>query len=206
MSASGHAADVRARRELGSAIGQQQKCGHVRVTLRVAPELLSGRGQMTIQDLGSMGEFVAAIATVATIIYLAVQIRQNSKAVRAQVRQSIAEQQFSGLMSWASDPILRDAILAAREGKALTAEQDQSIFSLNYANLRMWENFHTQMLLGNMSGEEWDNQKSAMRPSVNMLGLRSTWSQIEDHFNERFWIEVAEILRSVEVEQADAVE
>ena len=34
---------------------------------------------MTIQDLGSIGELVGAVATVATLIYLAVQIRQNSK-------------------------------------------------------------------------------------------------------------------------------
>lgn len=33
---------------------------------------------MTIQDLGSIGELIAAIATVATLAYLAVQIRQNT--------------------------------------------------------------------------------------------------------------------------------
>jgi len=37
---------------------------------------------MTIQDLGSIGEFVAAIATVVTLAYLAVQIRQNTKEAR----------------------------------------------------------------------------------------------------------------------------
>ena len=34
---------------------------------------------MSIQDLGALGELVAAIATVATLLYLAVQIRQNSR-------------------------------------------------------------------------------------------------------------------------------
>ena len=38
---------------------------------------------MTIQDLGSIGERLAAVATLATLFYLAVQIRQNTKAVRA---------------------------------------------------------------------------------------------------------------------------
>ena len=37
---------------------------------------------MTLQDLGSIGEFVAAIATVATLAYLAAQIRQNTKQAR----------------------------------------------------------------------------------------------------------------------------
>jgi hypothetical protein len=33
---------------------------------------------MTIEDLGNLGEMIAAIATVATLIYLAQQIRKNS--------------------------------------------------------------------------------------------------------------------------------
>ena len=37
---------------------------------------------MTIQDLGSIGELVGAIATVATLAYLAVQIRHNTRASR----------------------------------------------------------------------------------------------------------------------------
>ena len=45
---------------------------------------------MTIQDLGSIGELVAAIATVATLAYLAIQIRQNTKSVRAGSRLDIA--------------------------------------------------------------------------------------------------------------------
>ena len=36
---------------------------------------------MTIQDLGSVGELIAAVATVATLVYLAVQIRQNTRAL-----------------------------------------------------------------------------------------------------------------------------
>ena len=37
---------------------------------------------MSIQELGSIGEFIAAIATVVTLLYLAIQIRQNTRAVR----------------------------------------------------------------------------------------------------------------------------
>jgi hypothetical protein len=43
---------------------------------------------MTIQDLGSIGELLAAIATIATLFYLAVQIRQNTRTVEAGAFQS----------------------------------------------------------------------------------------------------------------------
>ena len=41
---------------------------------------------MTIQELGSLGELVAAIATLATLIYLALQIGANTTAVRGHDR------------------------------------------------------------------------------------------------------------------------
>ncbi len=45
---------------------------------------------MTIQELGSIGEFVAAIATIATLAYLAIQIRAGARAsvVEAKLQQS----------------------------------------------------------------------------------------------------------------------
>ena len=36
---------------------------------------------MTIEDLGNIGELIAAIATLITLAYLAMQIRQNTKSV-----------------------------------------------------------------------------------------------------------------------------
>ncbi len=44
---------------------------------------------MNIQDFGSIGELVAAVATLATLIYLAQQIRQNTRAVRGTTMDSI---------------------------------------------------------------------------------------------------------------------
>ncbi len=44
---------------------------------------------MNVQDLGSIGELVAAIATVATLAYLALQIRQNTKTIRATNYESV---------------------------------------------------------------------------------------------------------------------
>ena len=38
---------------------------------------------MPIQDLGRIGELIAAIATLGTLVYPAIQINTNTKAVRA---------------------------------------------------------------------------------------------------------------------------
>ncbi len=38
---------------------------------------------MTLEELGNLGEFIGGIAVVATLIYVAVQIRQNNSLIRA---------------------------------------------------------------------------------------------------------------------------
>jgi len=40
---------------------------------------------MTIAELGSVGEFIGSIAVLITLIYLAIQVRQNTRHVQAQM-------------------------------------------------------------------------------------------------------------------------
>ena len=40
---------------------------------------------MTIQDLGALGELLGSVAVLATLIYLALQTRQNAMAISAQL-------------------------------------------------------------------------------------------------------------------------
>ena len=42
---------------------------------------------MTVQDLGSLGELIAAVATVTTLVYLAIQLKQNTRELRSQTFQ-----------------------------------------------------------------------------------------------------------------------
>jgi hypothetical protein len=42
---------------------------------------------MSLQDLGNLGEFIGAIGVVVSLIYLAAQIRHNTRAIRASAQQ-----------------------------------------------------------------------------------------------------------------------
>ena len=57
------------------------------------PRLQSYEGRtLTIAELGALGEFIGSIAVLITLIYLAVQIRQNSRNVQSQTINSQATQ------------------------------------------------------------------------------------------------------------------
>ena len=76
---------------------------------------------MTIQDLGSLGELMAAIATVATLVYLAIQLKQNTRALRSQTFQ-----QSSMDMSLTANAISSDGELGKIVVKASDSLDDLS--------------------------------------------------------------------------------
>ena len=58
---------------------------------------------MNLEDLGNLGEFLAAIGVIVSLIYLALQIRQNTKSVRASTSRETARD-IAGL----SEMVARD--------------------------------------------------------------------------------------------------
>ena len=60
-------------------------------------------GVSTFQELGSLGEFIAAIATLITLVYLAFQIRQNTKISRAKLTKDLFLASRSALLEIARD-------------------------------------------------------------------------------------------------------
>ena len=80
---------------------------------------------MTLQDLGSLGEFVAAFATLATLVYLAAQTRQGRRSASAQAPQWISD----GCRSWISapreDPELGDLVIRALQNWSELSPVDQ---------------------------------------------------------------------------------
>ena len=55
---------------------------------------------MTLSDLGSIGELIGGVAVVVSLIYVALQIRQNTRAIRASSHQS-------ALGGWSSSSAIR---------------------------------------------------------------------------------------------------
>jgi len=79
---------------------------------------------MTIFELGALGEFVGAILLFVSIIYVGMQIRQNTDATRAQIHQSRSDQaQQFFLNICGSDQLLELSHKISHEG-----EFDRSVF------------------------------------------------------------------------------
>jgi hypothetical protein len=111
----------------------------------------------------------ANVAVVASIVFLALQLNQNSRMVQTQTRNAITESildfQFNAEMSG-----LRDiALKGNNDPSSLTREEAGKVLQLYVSNLRLWENIHYQYRNGVFDEDEFN----AERNSWKNLGART---------------------------------
>ena len=106
---------------------------------------------MTIEQLGNIGEFVAAIATVITLIYLAFQLRQNTRALKATAFQGVVSEMGKNV-----EPLMNSAEMAeiivksTAEPESLTPVERLRLKALYVSTYRRLESVYVQYTLGTM--------------------------------------------------------
>ena len=97
---------------------------------------------MTLQDLGNLGEFVGAIAVVITLVYVALQIRQNTAhlsqnttAVRLSALEANVESGTRVREIMISNPELADLYLKGLEGYSQLNRPERLRFGMYLDNL-----------------------------------------------------------------------
>ena len=119
---------------------------------------------MTLEDLGNIGDFVGGIGVVATLVYLVLQIRQNTRELEhnsEQVRAS-AELETARLMAdWhavgASSPDLVRiwGVHMARGASALTSGERGRLVWFVAQYITIVEGLYRQHRRGFLSADSW---------------------------------------------------
>ena len=131
---------------------------------------------MSLQDLGSIGEFVAAIATIVTLVYLALQIRQNSESVRMQAEIGVSEQ----IANWAG-AVARDPRLSRIWDKAAATpdeldDEERSAFVWLVAELFfLYEGQWNLYRKGHISGTAWGAKVGALIGLISNPIIEKWW-------------------------------
>ena len=154
---------------------------------------------MTLSDLGNLGQLISAIAVVVSLIYLAVQIRQNSEIARATMRLSLVQHQISYLSLRSTDPMIRTAFRKASAHEQLDEDEAFALLFHATVGIRLWEGLHSQRQHGMLSEEDWVTVRHVM--SVNFR-LPIYWQALErlgsQGVNPKFLVEVNQIVQQVQ--------
>lgn len=133
---------------------------------------------MTIQDLGNLGEFIAAIATLGTLAYLAAQIRQNTRFIRASSFQASSRDTFDIIDQVALDPELNRIYFAGTRDYASLSPEDRRRFGTYMSSmLGRWENLVFQGEQGVLDPMEFSFFYENLRVAFSQPGTQQWWAK-----------------------------
>jgi hypothetical protein len=141
---------------------------------------------VTIQDLGSLGELIAAIATVATLIYLAIQIQTSNRLARAEASRTPNSDLNSINSAFAVHLEWRVAMRKVLTGSIRTdLEPDDRLlldmYLISLTNLQ--EQLAREIRAGILRPEEMDFGRAGLFRSTY---YKTSWSLYRDYLTEVF--------------------
>ncbi len=149
---------------------------------------------MTIQDWGAIGEILGAIATIATLIYLAMQIRQNTRALQAASVDSTIQAANDIRANLFLDPEITNIYRKGLQDVEALDETDRERFRLIMTNAlwAFWNTYSQSQLGGRQS---WGSQRSIIRRFLSQPGGVWFWHNYRTEFESEFQLEIDSILK-----------
>ncbi len=132
---------------------------------------------MTLQDLGGIGEFIGGIAVVISLVYLAVQIRQNTKSVRTATYQAILDSSRSDTELLLVHPHLERVYRVGRRNPEKLNDDERPLFRMLVAQLLLSsESLFLQHQQGAIDSDYWQRRQQTLRGLLSQPGVRQWWA------------------------------
>lgn len=157
-------------------------------------------------DLEKFVALVANIGVIAGIVFLAIQIRQNTDALQAQTRSSITDNAVTYLGWVATNPQLADirARVVNGGGESLSDAEKMQFGNFVVAEMRIWENTFYQHERGLFTEPEYLARRntwiSRLTEGPASAFYRDYWATRADRFSPTFRQEIDKILSDERVQ------
>jgi len=129
-----------------------------------------------IENLGNIGDFIGGIGVVITLVYLASQIRQNTRSLRLSSIQQVMGTSVSVLNDAASGPL--PAVFAKLETGQRTSDEEYAQLVLYVYSMltAQWQLFH-QYKNGMIDQEIYDAYMVRMKMLLRTPVSRDVWQK-----------------------------
>ena len=141
---------------------------------------------MNIQDLGSIGELVAALATLLTLGYLAIQLKQNTSALKSQTFQQSSMDMSLTANSVSSDGELAKIIIKAENGiDSLSSDEKLRFHYWMLVAVRRFEAIYIQALYGSKEKDRIEGFETSILSLLSNVG-KEWWNLTKSAFSNDF--------------------
>ena len=150
--------------------------------------------EITISDLGSLGEFVGAIAVIASLIYVGAQIKQNTKAVRISTTQSHLEVWNDVVSNFCQSQELASIYSRGISDISILDEAEKVQFFAQLGLIfRYYESSYLQREIHALDDRLWEGLHETLKDTLFYPGARQWWYVRRHWFYKDFRAVVDEV-------------
>lgn len=142
---------------------------------------------MNLEAINAIAQLIAAIGVIASLFYLAAQIRQNTKSQRSVVVDSLTSSLIALLGPQATEPNVTRSFAAAVEDWRGASEEDRSrAVATLFALFKLFENAWFQKRQGTLEREQWEGWDLYIRVYFHRAGVQVWWADRRGMFAAGF--------------------
>lgn len=154
---------------------------------------------MTIEQLGSLGEAAAALATIATLFYLATQIRHNTRATRAASFHGVTDSMNAVNVAVAQSPQLAKVWTAGVADRTSLSDDERHQFDmLLLSYFHVFETVHYQARMGAGEGDLLVAEERSLLFLLSNQGIWEWWNDNPYAYGPEFREYIAGMRRRTE--------
>jgi hypothetical protein len=128
-----------------------------------------------VQAINAVAQLIAAVGVIVSLFYLAAQIRQNTRSMRAVVVDSLAHSLVNLLPAQAPEA-LRSLAAVVENWHGATEEDRVRALPFMFATFKVFENAWFQQRQGTLELEQWQGWDAYMRAYYHRPGVKTWWS------------------------------
>lgn len=154
---------------------------------------------MNWDAIGAVGELLGAFGVIASLIYLALQIRQNTESVQVASHRGVADQFQRTNLALVEDAKIAELLAEGVADIAALSDVDRLRFEGFLLSIfRTYEELYQLHRKGLVDDELWDSREQSMMQWLSYSGVRSWW------FGEQRVIFMASFSAHVEARLSEA--
>ena len=140
---------------------------------------------MKLETINAVAQLIAAIGVIASLFYLAAQIRQNTRSLRAVVVDALARGIVEVLSAQTPD-VMRSFANAVEDWENTTEEDRLRALPSIFAAFKIFENAWFQQRQGTLDREQWEGWDAYIRSYYHRPGIQKWWSMRRGTFAAGF--------------------
>ncbi len=148
---------------------------------------------MDIQELaawgeliGGIGSFVAAIAVVASLLFVGSQVRANTKTMRLVARQTLLDSLQRNSMAAVENSPLAETFVAASRNEEITPVQRLQLYQFLRSYTQSEQTYTYLRAQDFITEEQRQGQLSVLRKTVSQHYYPEFWRRFSDEFEPEF--------------------